>query len=345
MEFFEAPKYSFGEADDRRTARENLRPTGISFLDDALIGIGPGDMVLLGAPSGIGKTQLCCNIARANIDQGRKVHFMALEADEYEIERRIKFQIIAREYFAMPFQDRPRIDGRLEFDRWRMGDFLLPLGQLEINAMKEFDEKYRNLFLLYKGDKFGISELIESVIGNADKSDLFIIDHAHYFDFDDDNENRAMKSLAKTVRQLAIDQGRPIILVAHLRKRDRSNPDLVPGIDEFHGSSDLSKIATRVITLAQGGITHNGNYETYFRIPKNRLNGGSKFVIARMVYNPQRGNYEKEYRLGSASLTRESGFQDIPSDDVPQWARNVASAKMGGANNSIPPRHWGDKDE
>lgn len=343
MEFFEAPKYSFGEADDRRTARENLRPIGISFLDDALIGIGPGDMVLLGAPSGIGKTQLCCNIAKANIDAGRKVHFMALEADEFEIERRIKFQIIAREYFAMPYQDRPRLDGRLEFDRWRMGDFLLPLGQLEINAMKEFDEKYRNLFLLYKGDKFGVSELIESVVGNADKSDLFIIDHAHYFDFDDDNENRAMKQLAKTVRHLAIDQGRPIILVAHLRKRDRHNPELVPGLDEFHGSSDLGKIATRVITLAQGEITEKGNYETFFRVPKNRLNGGSKFYIARMVFNPQRGNYEQEYRLGPANLTRESGFQDIPSHNVPQWARSMVTPKVVSPYSSIPEGHWTDK--
>lgn len=336
MEFYEAPKYNYAEAEDRRVAKKHLRPIGISFLDEALIGIGPGDLVVLGAPSGIGKTQLCCLIAKANLEQGRKVHFIALEADEFEIERRIKYQILAHEFFAMRREERPHIEGRLEFDRWRMGEYMESLAQLELHAMKEFDDKYRNLFLLYKGDKFGISELIESVVGNANETDLFIIDHVHYFDLDDENENRAMKQIAKTVRQLAIDQGKPIILVAHLRKRDRSNPELVPGLDEFHGSSDLTKIATRVITVSQGSITEKGNYETFFRIPKNRLNGGSKFFVARMVYNPQLGNYEQQYRLGPATLTRESGFQDIPRENAPQWARQMASPEMGCVGDIFP---------
>lgn len=339
--FYQASKSSYAEIKDRATAREQLRSFGISFLDDALIGIGPGDLVLLGAPSGIGKTQLCCNIAKANIEAGRRVHFIALEADEFEIERRLKYQIVARDYFAT--NPRPRISGRLDFDRWRMGDFLTELADIEINAMKEFEERYENLFLHHKGDVFRAQELIEAVVGESEKSDLFIIDHAHYFDLDDDNENRAMKSLAKTIRQLAIDEQRPIILVAHLRKRDRGNPELVPGLDEFHGSSDLAKIATRVVTIAQGNPTEKGNYETFFRVPKNRLNGGSKFYIARMLFNPQKGNYENEYRLGPSSLTRDAGFQDIPSGNAPQWAKHLATGAMVGFGNSPPPGHWSDK--
>jgi hypothetical protein len=344
MSFFSAADSSYAEIKDRESARSKLRKLGISFLDDTLIGVAPGDLVLIGAPSGIGKTQLCVNIARSNIELGRKVHFIALEADEYEIERRIKYQIIARDFFAM--ERRPKIDGRLDFDRWRMGDFLAELADLEVAAMKEFEEKYANLFLFYKGDRFGITELIESVVGASDKSDLFIIDHAHYFDLDDDNENLAMKKLAKTVRQLAIDEGRPIILVAHLRKRDRLNKDLVSGLDEFHGSSDLAKIATRVVTISQGEITTNGNYETFFRVPKNRLNGGSKFFVARMIFNPQKGNYENEYRLGKSSLTRDQiidGFQDIPRENAPQWAKHLAAAPMGGFSSPLPSRDWANK--
>ncbi len=340
--FISAAANSYAEADARRTARDGLRGFGISFLDDALIGIGPGDLVLLGAPSGSGKTQLCTNIALANTSKGRRVHFIALESDRYEIERRVKYQIIAREFFAMT--NRPSIGARLTYDRWALGDFLLPLGDLEISAMKEFDEKCQNLFVYYKTENFGLDQLIEAVVGNADKSDLFIIDHAHYFDFDEDNENRSMKTLAKTVRQLAIDEQRPIILVAHLRKRDRANPDLVAGLDEFHGSSDLTKIATRVVTVSPGQMTDKGNFITFFRVPKNRLNGGSTRFIARMIFNPQKGAYENEYRLGPANLTRESTFQDIPAADAPEWARQMARAKVGCVGDFIPERHWTDKD-
>lgn len=344
--FIQASKNSYAEIEARRTARENMRKFGISFLDDALIGIAPGDLVLLGSPSGVGKTQLCCNIALANIQDGRRVHFIALEADEYEIERRLKFQIIARDFFAL--ENRPILGGKLSFDRWNLGDFLLPLGDLEISAMKEFEDKYKNLYLLHSSNEFGITKLIESVVGHSEESDLFIIDHAHYFDFDDDNENRAMKSLAKTVRNLAINENRPIILVSHLRKRDRGNPDLVAGLDEFHGSSDLTKIATRVVSLSPGQLTSKGNFETFFRVPKNRLNGGSTRFVARMVFNPEIGNYEKGYRLGHSNLTkdatRDSGFQDIPVENAPEWARHMVRAEVGVGSDSSFKRHWADKD-
>lgn len=342
--FYRASENSMKEIESRRGSRGRLMPLGISFLDDALIGVGPGDLVLLGAPSGIGKTELCCMIAKAALEAGRRVHFIPLEADRYEIEQRLKYKIVARKYFDS--SPRPRIDGRLDFDRWRMGDFLDSLANIEVEAMGEFEERYQNLFLYEKADKFGVSELIEAVVGEAEKTDLFLIDHAHYFDFEDDNENRAMKTLAKTVRRLALDEQRPIVLVAHLRKRDRHNQELVANLDEFHGSSDLAKIATRVVTLAQGSITDKGNYETFFRVPKNRFNGGSKFYIARMVFNPQKGTYETDYRLGPASLTRDDireGFPDIPSETAPQWARSMVAPAMVSSHYPTPSRNRADK--
>lgn len=340
--FVSVAENSYEEVKARESAREGLRSFGISFLDDALIGIGPGDLVLLGAPSGAGKTQLCCNIALANVRAGRRVHMIALEADRFEIERRIKYQIIAREYFGMHVK--PSIGGKLTYDRWALGDFLPYLADLEVKAMEEMHANLRNLFVLYKSKDFGMNELIETIVGNSDQSDLFLVDHAHYFDFDDDNENRAMKALAKTVRGLAIDENRPIILVAHLRKRDKGNPELVAGLDEFHGSSDLTKIATRVVTIAPGQMTDTGKFETFFRVPKNRLNGGSTRFIARMLFNPQKGSYENEYRLGPSTLTRDSGFQDIPSANAPEWATHMARAKVGGDDYFAPQREWSDQD-
>lgn len=337
MPFYPASKNATAELLDRMNSRNNLRSFGISFLDDALIGIGPGDLVLLGAPSGVGKTQLCCNIAKANIEKGRKVHFFALESDEFEIERRLKYEIISKAFFESVV--RPEIPGRLNFERWRMGDYVEYMAGFESAAIDTFERHYGDLLLHHKAeDKFGISEMIESVVSSSSETDLFIIDHAHYFDFEDENENRAMKKLARTVRHLAIDEKRPIILVAHLRKRDKGNQDLVPDMDEFHGSSDLFKIATRVITMAPGGVTPEGHYETFFRVPKNRFNGGSKYYISRMLFNPKKGRYENEYRLGPATLTRDSGFQDIDSKALPEWATNVVAQAMGSSDNSYSER-------
>jgi hypothetical protein len=329
--FKSASESSRPERIARINAGKGLRSFGIQFLDDALIGIAPSDLVLLGAPSGIGKTQLCCNIALSNMRAGRKVHFMALEAEEYEIERRLKYQILSEAFFKADRAVRPSI--RLTYDRWVLGEFLEPLKEFEDWTEKFFEEGYKDLFMFYKQDRFNLTDLIENVVTNAAQSDLFIIDHVHYFDLDDDNENRAMREIAKTVRSLALEEKKPIILVAHLRKRDRGNEELVPGMDEFHGSSDLTKIATKVITIAPGGRTQDGCFETFFRIPKNRTNGGVTRFVGRVMFDPKRNSYENTYKIGRSGLTRKEGFEELDFSLQPDWSRPKRQS-MGGSSDA-----------
>lgn len=298
---------------------------GVDFLDDALKGIFPDDLVLVGAPSGLGKTQLCCNIALANIEDGKRVHYIALEASEYEIERRLKYALVMERFYAD--ENRPRLGEAVAFDEWLMGKHADALAPYEDDAERFFETAYKNLNLYYKQDTFGISELIESVHYCAGETDLIMIDHVHYFDFDDDNENRAMKDIAKAVRSLALEEQRPIVLVAHLRKRDRANDDLVAGLEEFHGSSDLFKIATKVVTIGGGQMTESGCFETFFRIPKNRINGGVTRFCARELFNPKTGSYEKnKYKLGWAEQKRSKPFTELEGNRRPAWATRCLSS-------------------
>lgn len=308
------------EHEARKNAPKEIMRFGISFLDDANRGIFQDDVVLIGAPSGVGKTQLCCNIANANLQDGKRIHYIALEAGEFEIERRLKFPLVLERFLADP--DRPRLGRSVTYASWLAGDFLDALEKYELDATAYFQEAYRDLFLLYKQEKFGVEELVDSVLTCSDETDLIIIDHVHYFDFDDDNENRAIKSIAKTVRTLALQEKRPIVLVAHLRKRDKANEDLVAGQEEFHGSSDLFKIATKVVTFSPGRSTADGLFETFFRIPKNRNDGSPSRFIGREFFNPKKGEYEKgKYQLGWAEQKRSAGFAEIDPAQYPEWAR------------------------
>lgn len=327
--FRRASDSAFEEFRQRLKTPEKLLRFGIEFLDEALRGIFPDDLILLGAPSGAGKTQICCNLALANIEDGKTVHYFALEAAEFEIERRLKWPLVMERYYSD--EQRPRL-GRIEYTDWLLGKYGVELQQYETEAAEFFEKAFKTLHLHYKSERFDISTLIEGVLSCSAETDLILIDHAHYFDFDDDNENRAMKALAKTIRTLALEEGRPIVLVAHLRKRDKQNDELVAGLDEFHGSSDLYKIATRVITVAPGRPTQGGDYETYFRVAKNRLDGGVTRYLGRQLFSPKRGGYEKGYKLGWANQTRKEGFAEIDSSLLPSWARRTAS----GVGNSNP---------
>jgi hypothetical protein len=318
---------------------------GVDFLDSALRGICKDDLILLGAPSGVGKTQLCCNIALANMANGKKVHYIALEASEFEIDRRLKYPLVAERYYADPL--RQPLPVKLNYTDWLLGKFVVELQNYEMDAAKYFESAYGDLFVHYKGDNFGLKEFIDAVLYCAKDTDLIIVDHVHYFDLDDDNENRAMKAIAKTVRSLAIEEQKPIIMVAHLRKRDRHNDDLCAGMEEFHGSSDLFKIATKVITVAPGKPTQDGLFETFFRIPKNRNDQGPTKFLAREFFSPKKGGYEKDrYQLGWADQKRSVGFELLDQTYWPDWARRSrdssnSSSVSTGKFTYQPPRRTG----
>lgn len=307
----------YSEQEERYNRPKELT-FGISFLDDAALGILPNDLVLIGARSGVGKTAVCCSIAVANIAQGKRVHFIALEAEPREIVRRLKYQILMRLFFADP--NRPQI--KPQFQKWMLGKYKGVLDSYEIEASKEFIENHRGLFTFYKSGQFDVNDMTKQVILCERETDLVIIDHVHYFDYDEKSENEAIKNIAKMVRTLTLENGIPIILVAHLRKKDRFNTDLAPGIEEFHGSSDLYKIATKVITLAPGPWSNDGRLRSFFRVVKNRFEGSVTRNIAEVTFNQREGKYEIGYRLGDIRDNRGEEFVEL-SSDYPDWAERA----------------------
>jgi len=317
--FRHSSEFAFKEFEQRQRRTDKMLRFGIDYLDDAGTGIAPSDLILLGASSGAGKTQLCCNITLSNIADGKRVAYFALEADLYEIEARIKYQMVANSFFAKPVP----LPERFSFDNWYMGYFSKQLEALEAEVASEYLKRFGNLFIYYKQKNFGVKEFVQGVAEIADQVDLICVDHCHYFDFDDDNENRALKEIAKTARTLALEENKPIILVAHLRKRDRHNKDLVPGMDEFHGSSDLAKIATKIITVAPGKFTAEGTYETYFRMAKNRWNGGTTRHIGKAFFSPKTGRYEPGYRVGWANQSSDTEFAEVDVLSRPGWAKRA----------------------
>lgn len=304
------------ESKQREGISKKIMSFGIDFLDHATRGILPDDLVILGARSGAGKTQFCVNLALINSLMGKKVHMIALEASTLEIERRMKYLILAELFYSD--KDRVKTDTAMNFINWYLGDHENTLAKYEDQA-RQRTGFLENFFTFYKTDKFGIKELIESVESVFDETDLIIIDHVHYFDFDDDNENKALREITKTVRKICQVIQRPIILVAHLRKRDKNNTEVAPGLDEFHGSSELTKIATKVISIGVGNMITPGLFETYVRIPKCRIDGSVTRYAGKVIFNGRTNRYDSNYELGTIS---NSGSYDVVSPEkTPPWAR------------------------
>lgn len=305
-----------GERIERLRLGARALPYNHAFLDDYLRCIMPNDLVILGAETGAGKTELARWIAASNALSGKRVYYLALEAEPQEIERRNKYSIIAE----LVTKHRVQVPGGLNYIDWYRGAIERYLGEIDAEANELFDARYKSLFTYYRGSKFDHDDIRKLFLAVQDDADLIVLDHLHYVDVDDDNENRGFKNLIKTIRDASISIGKPVILVAHLRKPDRRIKALLPSIHDFHGSSDITKIATDAIILAPAWsmpTSREGVATTFFGIPKAREAGGTK-LVALCEFDWRKKLYADHYTLGREHKPGE--FEPLGTVDVPGWA-------------------------
>lgn len=235
---------------ERTQDRLKRKSFGLDYLDDALVGIRPSELVIIAGRTGVGKTELGVHIARLNA-QKSKVLLVALEAESQEVERRIKYQLIANKYFA----HRADFSGvrRLSFTEWLHAEYGDNLDVLEHWASENLKPYLGNL------------EIFSPEIAQFKKSDfcliyedaakrgceLVILDHLHYISPEDrENEYDHMKQVMWKLRDLINRYRVPLVAFSHLRKESRKDDTLVPTLEDLHGSSEISKQANHVIAFA-----------------------------------------------------------------------------------------------
>jgi hypothetical protein len=331
LDFKAAPDRLVGEGDERAKNAGRLLPYHVGFLDDYLRGITTRDLVLLGAYPGVGKTDIASNIAAANAGDKRNVYMFALEAEPLEIERRIKYRLVA----SLAHKRDLHVARELNFVDWYLGRLAGKLGPLEREVDEIIGDNLRGLHTYYKGKDFTGADVHRLCLAVQDKADLIVIDHLHYVDIDDErSENSEYKKLVKTIRDIVLATGRPILLVVHLRKKGMASP-VVPGLDEIHGSSDIAKIATTAIMLARAPssiTTPDTNHApTLVSIPKWRL-GGACRQVALCTYDLRTRSYKDSYTLGRLEGGDREWSEIIPdaTRPMPSWARRFKGSGVNG---------------
>jgi replicative DNA helicase len=309
------------ERQERIDQQGKLLSYGISYLDEVTGGIPQNELIVVGAKTGVGKTQLITQIAATNAKQGKRVALFALEAEKYEIERRIKFGILSRRYRVGVNRGEITNPQPLDYRSWRQGKYEDIFGKWDETVNRMIAKDYATLNTIYRsGGNYSMKELERDITRLATNTDLIIVDHLHYIDIDGDNENHEVTEIMKNLRDLAIMLGKPIVLVAHMRKTmgGKKNAPLVPDLEDFHGASNITKIATTCIILAPcydaefTGIRPDSFYDdpatkqsvtstlwpTYIRVAKFRLDGAITRHTAVAFFDSALGAYREEYAVG-----------------------------------------------
>lgn len=317
----------------RQENADGVLTYGVDFLDRCLGGIFPRDLVLVGADSGIGKTQFVSNVAAVNARRapyglGKRVHGFFLEADEGEIQDRIKWRLLSDVIFddirrgTLPASTKER----LSYQDWQGGLISDLTDRYESGCDKVLAAEYANLFTCYKVRDFTADDLEKAILSVQTQTDLIILDHLHYLDSDDPNENRGYKTIVKRIREVQRQVRKPVIVVVHVRKPDGRISRLVPRLADIHGTSDIPKIATRAIMLARGpsdATVQPHLVPTLIAPLKNRIEGARTFQIGRCMFNRRTNTYEEHFDLGRVKIEKgEEHFDFMKVADYPHWARD-----------------------
>jgi len=324
--------------DKERTERlaidpKNICSFGIRPIDEPMIGLLPNDLVVIGADSGIGKSEICLNMAVHNALQKKQVALYFIEGGDSAAMARMKWRMICDIYYSSI-----RNGSELDYRKWMMNlteDPVL-IDKIETEAFKYYAEKLSGYLHIYSFDRgFTIDDLNdslgyfiakESFIKNPDQRfmdlDLIIIDHLQYFTLTNPKfELTEITTILNRVKDITLFEKVPVVLVSHLRKKDKERG--LPNQEDFFGTSNIPKIASQAITLSphytddfQAGV-----YPTFFRFVKSRTKIPANLAMM-CDFDIRTHKYNDQY-----SIHKLNGdfpvLESINPEKYPNWAKST----------------------
>lgn len=328
---------NFQEQDSRleetiKSNKDGAVSFGINYLDDSLGGILPSDFVVVAGYTGGGKTEMCIHTALhvAKQNQSKEVFFFALEASKNEIYLRCLYKEITRLHFL----DSEKNKSEFNYQSWITGgsDFL----NKYLDTARSELRKIKNLRVIYGGEFYTLEKFKIDMMGISSRDvSLVVVDHLHYFDIEGSNENSEIYKIVKEMRALFLEKEIPLVLVSHVRKKDSKTLSLTPSSDDLHGTSNIAKVSTKIITLAGAFdtllIDSDGNLRstqlgkglgTFIKIAKNRLGQHAGGLYAFVKFNSLKNDYSKNYTLGTTVVEdKKLVYKELSRMDIPFWAK------------------------
>jgi len=313
------------------TERLDTDPTalcnyGIKLLDDALFKIGKNELIVIGAETGMGKSELSLAIAQHNAKQNKKVALYYLEGGHQEAIRRMKWKDIATEYYKKQYG----YEVNMDFIRWLYNDLKSPLlEEIEAEIYKRYKEKYKDNLYLYPVTKdFTLDTLMMSLLSFHQLLsqnlglDLIILDHLQYFSLGNtENEITEITKILRKVKEITEHYNTPVILVSHLRKRGKGAG--LPTHEDFYGSGNIAKISNTSIMIspATDRDSYSKNlFPTYFRFVKSRVGVRTNYAFL-VDFDMNTRSYGDNYDIFRVNNMGQVASEALSNNEKPKWAR------------------------
>jgi len=251
--------YDFAEDIEARFVREDrvIVPTGLAQLDDKHIlngGLGKGELAVIVAPTGVGKSHFLVQMGANALRTGRNVLHYTMELREHAVAIRYDSNLCKISSTDVPESK------DLVFNEYKKYEEDAPLGRLII---KEYPTSTASVLTLR-------SHIEKLAITKNFKPDVIIIDYADIMrstrQFD--SLRHELKLVYEELRGLGMELNVPI-WTASQSNRDSSDSDVV-GLDKISESFAKAMVCDLVVTLSRKQMAKSTGLGNLF-VAKNRL--------------------------------------------------------------------------
>ena len=206
-------------------------PTGFSDLDNTLVGMGKGELILVGARPGMGKTSFVLNIASNVAKQsGKTVCVFSLEMSNEELVSRM----LSGEGMVDSYNIR---SGKLSADEWKN------LAQAS-SRLAECD--------ILIDDTTGLTVTgMRAKLRRVKNLGLVVIDYLQLMQSDRRNDNRVQEvaEISRNMKILAKELRVPVICCAQLSRGPEGRTDKRPMLSDLRDSGAIEQDADVVMFL------------------------------------------------------------------------------------------------
>lgn len=242
----DAIKIAVNEMEDQaKSAKEGLDiPTGFRELDDVTNGLQPGQLILIAARPGLGKSTLALDFARsAALRSHVPTVFFSLEMSATEISQRLMSAETSVPLSAIRKSKDLQSEGwkRINTLQPKLDDIPLYIDDSPNLTLSEIRAKCRRL-----KSQYGIK--------------LVIIDYLQLMTSGKKVENRQQEvsEFSRSLKLLAKELGVPIVALSQLNRGPESSPDKKPQLSHLRESGSLEQDADIVLLLHRERFAEQG---------------------------------------------------------------------------------------
>lgn len=276
---------------------KNLKKTGFYKLDDCLGGLEGGDVTVIGARPGVGKSALVTQIIGNMAKSGYRVGYFNLEMNESQVYERFVSRL-----------------AELSLTRVRRAKSFLG-GEEE--AFNKANEEMSDYDVIISTGSKAISEIrVESRHQNFD---VIIIDYLQLIRADRRFANRASEvgDISKAIKALAMELHVPIILLSQLNRVSEAKETKEPTMAELRESGDIEQDASNVILM--WNVSENRKYKG-LKVEKQRqgetMREGLKFDGEHMRFEERQEPFEK-FLSFVKNMDKGAGFGEVDESSTP----------------------------